>query len=288
MVDQEQYVRYREDAKVLAAIGEHVEAQVGRVTVQLPKDVADAAVAAWERDEEGGRAAESHEEFIARDRAAELAFIGLAISERGRREGEDVVVDLDVASAGAALRASQWMGHGGRQSTAPAHALALPTGRPANVPATALGCPAMSVQVGPAGEADGELVEAFARLLPQLSGSVRPLDRETVAGLLACSANTVLLARLEGRIVGMLTLVLLPLPSGLRARIEDVVVDAGARGHGVGAALTAEAVRLAGEAGARTVDLTSRPSRGAANRLYERAGFEVRGSVVYRRVLESS
>ncbi|MGW2395896.1 GNAT family N-acetyltransferase [Kitasatospora sp. NPDC001664] len=143
----------------------------------------------------------------------------------------------------------------------------------------------MSVLVDIAREADGELVEAFARLLPQLSGSAEPLDREAVAGLLACSANTVLLARLDGRIVGTLTLVLLPLPSGLRARIEDVVVDAGARGHGVGTALTAEAVRLAEEGGARTVDLTSRPSRAAANRLYERAGFEVRGSVVYRRTV---
>ncbi|MFJ8039913.1 GNAT family N-acetyltransferase [Kitasatospora sp. NPDC096147] len=141
----------------------------------------------------------------------------------------------------------------------------------------------MSVQVGIAREADGELVAAFARLLPQLSSSAVPLDREAVARLLACSANTVLLARLEGRIVGTLTLVLLPLPSGQRARIEDVVVDGAARGHGVGAALTAEAVRLAEAAGARTVDLTSRPSREAANRLYERAGFEVRGSVVYRR-----
>ncbi|MFF5538016.1 hypothetical protein ACFY71_37095 [Streptomyces cinerochromogenes] len=107
MVDHEEYVRYRDDSKVLAAIGEHVDAQVGRVTVWLPKAVAEAAVNAWERDETGGHAPETHEEYALRDQAAELALIGLAISQRGRWESEDVVVDLDVASAGAALRASQ-------------------------------------------------------------------------------------------------------------------------------------------------------------------------------------
>jgi ribosomal protein S18 acetylase RimI-like enzyme len=76
--------------------------------------------------------------------------------------------------------------------------------------------------------------------------------------------------------------VLFPIPIGLRARIEDVVVDEAARGRGVGAALTQEAVRLARAAGARTLDLTSRPSRAAANRLYERLGFQKRDSTVYR------
>ncbi|MFF3595366.1 hypothetical protein [Kitasatospora indigofera] len=107
MVDQEQYARYRDDSKVLAAIGEHVAAQAARVTMRLPRAVAEAAVDAWERDELGGRGPDSHEEYLLRDRAAELAFVGLAISERGRWEGEEVVIDLDVASAGAALRASQ-------------------------------------------------------------------------------------------------------------------------------------------------------------------------------------
>jgi ribosomal protein S18 acetylase RimI-like enzyme len=79
-----------------------------------------------------------------------------------------------------------------------------------------------------------------------------------------------------------LTLVTFPIPTGLRAWIEDVVVDGEARGRGAGAALTTEAVRIARAAGARTVDLTSRPSRAAANRLYERLGFQVRDSKVFR------
>ncbi|MFF7715121.1 GNAT family N-acetyltransferase [Streptomyces sp. NPDC007988] len=143
----------------------------------------------------------------------------------------------------------------------------------------------MSVEVSVVREANDESVEAFARLLPQLSNAAGPLHREAVGRLLTGDATTVLLARVEGEVVGMLTLVMFPLLSGLRARVEDVVVDEAARGHGVGGALTEEALRLAEAAGARTVDLTSRPSREAANRLYERLGFEARNSTVYRFVL---
>jgi ribosomal protein S18 acetylase RimI-like enzyme len=72
----------------------------------------------------------------------------------------------------------------------------------------------------------------------------------------------------------------------MRARIEDVVVDTAARGQGVAAKLTRHALRLAQDAGARTVDLTSRPDREAANRLYERLGFQARESTVYRFAIE--
>lgn len=102
----------------------------------------------------------------------------------------------------------------------------------------------------------------------------------------AWPGNRQLIARLGGDIVGALTLVLFPIPTGTRAWIEDVVVDEAARGQGVGAALTQEAIRLARAEGARTVDLTSRPSRAAANRLYERLGFQLRDSKVYRFVGE--
>ncbi|MGW0521750.1 GNAT family N-acetyltransferase [Crossiella sp. NPDC003009] len=140
----------------------------------------------------------------------------------------------------------------------------------------------MSVSVEVLGEVTDEVREAFDRLLPQLSTSATPLDHAALVRLATCEANTVLLARGGGRIVGTLTLVMFPVPSGLRARIEDVVVDEAARGQRVGAALTEEALRIAREAGARSVDLTSRPSRGAANRLYERLGFQPRESRVYR------
>lgn len=143
----------------------------------------------------------------------------------------------------------------------------------------------MSLEVAVVREADEEMVEAFARLLPQLSSSAVPLDHDALRRLLAADANTVLVARVDGRVVGTLTLVMFPLPTGPRAWVEDVVVDGAARGYGVGAALTEEALRLADAAGARTVDLTSRPSRQAANRLYERLGFQVRDSRVFRYAL---
>ncbi|AUG80203.1 GNAT family acetyltransferase [Kitasatospora sp. MMS16-BH015] len=144
----------------------------------------------------------------------------------------------------------------------------------------------MSIDIEAVRTADEELVAAFARLLPQLSRTATPLDREALARLLACDSNTLLTARLDGTVVGALTLVLSPLPSGLRARVEDVVVDTAARGHGIGAALLDQALKLARAAGARTVDLTSHPTRQAANRLYERAGFQPRESTVHRVTLD--
>jgi ribosomal protein S18 acetylase RimI-like enzyme len=140
----------------------------------------------------------------------------------------------------------------------------------------------MGVEVEVVRGASDEVLKAFDRLLPQLSSSAEPLDAEALTTLVAWDGISLLIARVDTEIVGALTLVMFPIPTGMRAWIEDVVVDDGARGHGVGAALTREAVQLARAAGARTVDLTSRPSREAANRLYERLGFQVRDSRVYR------
>lgn len=140
----------------------------------------------------------------------------------------------------------------------------------------------MGVDIEVVQDVTGEVVEAFARLLPQLSGSAPAPDAGQLRTLVAWPGHRLLVARVDGRIAGALTLAVFPIPSGLRAWIEDVVVDGAARGRGVGAALTQEAVRLARADGARTVDLTSRPSREAANRLYERLGFRVRDSKVYR------
>lgn len=140
----------------------------------------------------------------------------------------------------------------------------------------------MSVHIEVVRSVTDELVGAFGRLLPQLSSSAPALDAAALQRLVEWPGNYVLAARVDGQIVGTLTLVTFPIPTGLRAWIEDVVVDEAARGHGVGAALVEVAIRLAREAGARTVDLTSRPTRAAANRLYERMGFQVRDSRLYR------
>ena len=135
-----------------------------------------------------------------------------------------------------------------------------------------------------------EVVEALARLLPQLSSSATPLTEDDVRAMVQSPATALLVARLGhgGEVVGSLTLATFRIPTGLRAWIEDVVVDSSVRGKGVGAALTSAAVDRARALGCRNVDLTSRPSREAANRLYQRLGFEVRETNVYRRDLEGA
>jgi ribosomal protein S18 acetylase RimI-like enzyme len=140
----------------------------------------------------------------------------------------------------------------------------------------------MSVEVQAVHQVTDELVDAAGRLLPQLSKSAPPLDAEGLAWIASHQATTLFVARSQDIIVGMLTLVTFPLPSGLRARIEDVVVDRDARGQGVGTALTMAAIDQAQARGARSIDLTSRASRVAANRLYQQLGFQLRDSNVYR------
>lgn len=141
----------------------------------------------------------------------------------------------------------------------------------------------MSVTVAVAGEVTDEVVDAFARLTPQLSRSSPPPTRQQLEEIVASPATHLLLATgADGTILGSLTLVLFRIPTGLRAWIEDVVVDEAGRGQGVGEALNRFAIDVAAERGARSVDLTSRPSREAANRLYRRLGFEPRDTNVYR------
>ncbi len=128
-----------------------------------------------------------------------------------------------------------------------------------------------------------ELVDAFRRLMPQLSSSNSAPTRAELAEMIESPATTLFVARDEnGEIVGSLTLAMFRIPTGRRAWIEDVVVDNAQRGRGIGEALTREALAVAKAAGAMTVDLTSRPSREAANRLYQRVGFEKRETNVYR------
>jgi len=132
-----------------------------------------------------------------------------------------------------------------------------------------------------------DVVAAFQRLTPQLSSSAPAPTAGELAEIVA-SDTTVLLIAVdseatgEAAIRGSMTLVVFRIPTGVRAWIEDVVVDASARGAGVGAALNRRAIEIAHDRGARTVDLTSRPSREAANRLYARLGFARRDTNVYR------
>jgi ribosomal protein S18 acetylase RimI-like enzyme len=137
------------------------------------------------------------------------------------------------------------------------------------------------VRIEQVGEATEELVAAIERLLPQLTAARTPPTlaqlRETVA------SQTLLVARDErdGTIVGTLTLVLYRVPSGLKGRVEDVIVDQSARGKGVGEALAREAMARANAAPVLMLELTSMPYRDTANRLYKRLGFVRKPTNVY-------
>ena len=139
-----------------------------------------------------------------------------------------------------------------------------------------------SVTVSIATEATPALVDAFAHLIPQLSKSSPPPTAAELAEMIASPASDVLVAADGEQILGSLTLVVFRIPTGVRAWIEDVVVDDDARGRGVGEALNKVALDVARQKGAKTVDLTSRPSREAANRLYLKLGFQYRETNVYR------
>ncbi len=134
-----------------------------------------------------------------------------------------------------------------------------------------------------------EIIDAFVRLTPQLSSSSPAPDREQLKDIIESQASHLLIARhpdFDNQIMGSLTLVVFRIPTGVRAWIEDVVVDTEARGRGIGEALTRYALDLAKQLGAKTVDLTSRPSREAANRLYQRVGFKTRETNIYRYTLD--
>ena len=138
-----------------------------------------------------------------------------------------------------------------------------------------------------------EIHEAMGHLLPQLSRSAAPMSEADVQRFLSQDSVHLFAFRpdeadAQGNrpILGMLSLVAFEIPTGVRAWVEDVVVDEAARGQGAGQSLVVAAIEHAKKIGARTVDLTSRPSREAANRLYQRAGFQLRETNVYRVTLE--
>jgi ribosomal protein S18 acetylase RimI-like enzyme len=127
---------------------------------------------------------------------------------------------------------------------------------------------------------------AAARLLiPQLTR--RPVPSETELRLLVesdCSSLVIARRDADDAIIGMACVAVYRAPTGIRAIIEDVVVDAAARGRGAGEALTRRCLNIARAKGAGNVTLTSNPAREAANRLYMRMGFTPRdtNSYIYR------
>ena len=145
----------------------------------------------------------------------------------------------------------------------------------------------VSISVRAATEVDDGLVEAFSRLIPQLSSSSPPPTAAELLSIIDNPNSVLFIAELDcdddvRSVVGSLTLAFYRIPTGLKAWIEDVVVDESARGLGVGEALNVAAIDESRQRGAKNVSLTSRSSREAANRLYQRLGFEPYETNLYR------
>jgi ribosomal protein S18 acetylase RimI-like enzyme len=138
------------------------------------------------------------------------------------------------------------------------------------------------IDIRVAKEASAVLLDSMAELIPQLSTTAPALTFEELKMILECPASHLFLAYEDEKIVGMLTLIVAQIPTGLRALIEDVVVSNSYRQRGIGTALNRAAIELATNMGVRTIELTSRPSRVEAIRVYERLGFKPRDTGVYR------
>jgi len=139
------------------------------------------------------------------------------------------------------------------------------------------------VSIRPVTEVTESLTDAYRVLIPQLSSSSNPPTGEALQRIIESDSAQILIAENEnGEILGTMTIIIFQIPTGIRAWIEDVVVDSSVRGKGIGKKLNLAALELAKQAGAKTVDLTSRPARQEANQLYRSIGFAERETNVYR------
>ena len=139
------------------------------------------------------------------------------------------------------------------------------------------------VSIRPVTEVTESLTDAYRELIPQLSSSSSPPTGEALQRIIESDSAQILIAENEnGEILGTMTIIIFQIPTGIRAWIEDVVVDSSVRGKGIGKKLNLAALELAKQAGAKTVDLTSRPARQEANQLYRSIGFAERETNVYR------
>ncbi len=144
----------------------------------------------------------------------------------------------------------------------------------------------MAVTISHAAPSDAEELEAALQtLVLQLSRSNPPPSLDAVRAMLAHEAITQFVARDGGRVVGVATLAVFPIPTGWRAWVEDVIVDEARNGEGIGRQLIEAMIDRARTLGCSTIELTSRPSREAANHLYRKVGFEARETNVYRFVM---
>lgn len=134
-------------------------------------------------------------------------------------------------------------------------------------------------------DVDNKIITAFNRLMQQLSSNYKPIAKEYLIDIINSSNIIIFVAKENETIIGSLSLVFYNIPTGMKAWVEDVVIDQSVRGKGVGKALIEQAIFYAKQSGASKLDLTSSPERVAANKLYQKLNFEKRETNVYRLML---
>ncbi|HEX4820784.1 MAG TPA: GNAT family N-acetyltransferase [Acidimicrobiales bacterium] len=133
---------------------------------------------------------------------------------------------------------------------------------------------------------DDETAAALTRLLPQVSSRANPLTPSRIEAVLATPSTRIVVATLDRAVVGMALLCICTTLTGQFGLVEEVAVDASARGNHAGVDLLVSVLELARALGLDFVELTSRPSRATANGLYRSLGFEHRETNVYRHRLQ--
>jgi ribosomal protein S18 acetylase RimI-like enzyme len=123
---------------------------------------------------------------------------------------------------------------------------------------------------------------ATVRLLPQLAPDSPLPGKEHFKRILKSKSTHLFIAELDNKIAGILTIATYDIPTGIKVWIEDVVVDESLRGKGIGKALMLFSINYAKSLGAESIELTSRPSRVAASQLYQKIGFVIRETNVYK------
>lgn len=132
-------------------------------------------------------------------------------------------------------------------------------------------------------EVTDELVITLEKLMSLLTGRDEKISTESIESIVSAS-NTHLFVAVgeDNRIHGTLTLIIYTIPTRKKAYIEDVVVDLAAQGLGLGEKLLAAAIQKAKEEQVACIELTSRPFRIPANKLYQKMGFKIRETNCYQ------
>ena len=131
-------------------------------------------------------------------------------------------------------------------------------------------------------KADRVTCDQIGALVRLLSSRLRGCSPALLRKILASPETELWIGKEGETIAAMGTLALVLRPEGIAARIEDIVVDPRYQRRGLGEAISGKLIERARARGATWINLSSRADRVAANKLYQKLGFEQWPTNVYR------